>query len=211
MDRLTRPGIDAEQTAVRFMDGGEVKIQDLSDKLLDLILNGPTINGIKKDILRHLVRQLYAELKRYEDTGLTPEQILEMYGEMKTAYDGSGCPYMVEATGLQAKRIIDRELAEVQGRLMVLPCKVGDTIYAIPSKVNRELNVINRHPENNRIYTQTVQAISFFPDGVYLLKCCDGIQIHHSQFFRETWFLSLEEAETALAKDNNVPIKKEDM
>lgn len=72
MKRLTRPGIDADQTAVRFMDG-EVKIQDIGDKLLDLILNGPTINGIKKDTLRHLVRQLYDELYRYEETGLTPE------------------------------------------------------------------------------------------------------------------------------------------
>lgn len=105
-----------------------------------------------------------------------------------------------------------RELmaAEKEGRLRVLPCKVGDTIYAIPSKVNRELNVINRHPENNRVYTQTVQEISFFQDGVYLLKCCDGLQMHHSQFFRETWFLTQEEAEAALAKDNNVPTKEEE-
>jgi hypothetical protein len=95
----------------------------------------------------------------------------------------------------------DLMAAEKEGRLMVMPCKVGDTIYAIPSKVNRELNVINRHPENNRVYTQTVQNISFFTDGVYLLKCCDGLQMHHSQFFRETWFLSQEEAESALAKD----------
>lgn len=99
--------------------------------------------------------------------------------------------------------------AEREGRLMVLPCKVGDTIYAIPSKVNRELNVINRHPENNRVYTQTVQEISFFPDGVYLLKCFGGLQVHDSRFFRETWFLSQEEAEAALAKDNNVPTKEE--
>lgn len=96
--------------------------------------------------------------------------------------------------------LLDLYDAEKEGRLMVLPCKVGDTIYAIPSKVNRELNVISRHPENNRIYTQTVQAISFFPGGVYLLKCCDGLQLHHSQFFRETWFLTREEAEAALAK-----------
>ena len=102
-----------------------------------------------------------------------------------------------------------RELieAERKGRLVVLPCKVGDTIYAIPSKVNRELNVINRHPENNRVYTQTVTDISFFPDGVYLLKCFGGIQVHDSRFFGETWFLTREEAEAALAKDNNVPGK----
>lgn len=74
MERLTRPDIDILQTAVRFM-GAEVKIQDISDKLLHLILNGPTINSINKDTLRHLVRQLYTELKRYEDLEMTPEAI----------------------------------------------------------------------------------------------------------------------------------------
>ena len=67
-ERLTRPGVDVDQTAARYM-GGEVKIQDLGDGVLELILNGPTINGVKKDTLRHLVRQLYAELKVYEEGG----------------------------------------------------------------------------------------------------------------------------------------------
>ena len=69
--RLTRPCVDVDQTAARHM-GGEVKIQDIGDKLLDLILNGPTINGVNKDTLRHLLRQLYAELKVYEDANATP-------------------------------------------------------------------------------------------------------------------------------------------
>ncbi|MBQ2920131.1 MAG: hypothetical protein IJE58_03010 [Oscillospiraceae bacterium] len=67
-ERLTRPSVDVDQTASRYMDG-EVKIQDLGDGVLELILNGPTINGVKKDTLRHLVRQLYAELKVYEEGG----------------------------------------------------------------------------------------------------------------------------------------------
>lgn len=71
-NRLTRPGIDTDQTAVRFMDD-EVKIQDIGDKVLELILNGPTINGVKKDTLRHLVRQLYTELKCYEDKAVERE------------------------------------------------------------------------------------------------------------------------------------------
>ncbi len=69
--RLTRPCVDVDQTSTRHM-GGVVKIQDIGDKLLDLILNGPTINGVNKDTLRHLVRQLYAELKVYEDANATP-------------------------------------------------------------------------------------------------------------------------------------------
>jgi hypothetical protein len=67
-ERLTRPGVDVDQTASRYM-GGEVKIQELGDGVLELILNGPTINSVKKDTLRHLVRQLYAELKVYEEGG----------------------------------------------------------------------------------------------------------------------------------------------
>lgn len=70
-NRLTRPGVDVDQTAARYM-GGKVKIQDIGDTVLELILNGPTINGVKKDTLRHLVRQLYAELKVYEDANATP-------------------------------------------------------------------------------------------------------------------------------------------
>ena len=74
MDRLTRPEVMVDQTAARFM-GSEVKIQDISDKLMHLILNGPTINSINKDALRHLVRQLYEALQRYEDLDMTPEDI----------------------------------------------------------------------------------------------------------------------------------------
>ena len=204
MDRWTRPGIDAEETAVRFMDG-EVRIQDIGDKLLDLILNGPTINGIKKDTLRHLVRQLYNALKAYEDTEIEPE---ELTGMLRSPVYIAAC--VLNGAAITHERAIEIAKAEVEGRLMVLPCKVGDTIYAIPSKVNRKLNVINRHPENNRVYTQTVNDISFFPDGVYLLRCIGGLQVHHSLFFRETWFLTREEAEAALAKDNNVHTKEED-
>lgn len=77
MDRLTRPHIEADPTAVDFMDM-EVKMEDVGDKLLELILNGPTINSVTKNILRHIVRHLYTALKQYEDTGLTPELIEEM-------------------------------------------------------------------------------------------------------------------------------------
>lgn len=81
MERLTRPGITADQTAVRFMDEA-VKIQDIGDKVLDLILNGPTINGVNKDTLRHLVRQLYTELKCYEDGTIVELEIANETGMM---------------------------------------------------------------------------------------------------------------------------------
>ena len=44
-------------------------MQDWSDRMLDLILNGPTINGIKKDEVRAMLRETYAALKQYEKIG----------------------------------------------------------------------------------------------------------------------------------------------
>ena len=53
--------------------------------------------------------------------------------------------YEVNATGSEAKHIIDLLKAEADGRLVVLPCKVGDTVYVLlnnsygiqETKVNR--------------------------------------------------------------------------
>lgn len=144
MDRLTRPGIDADQTAVRFMDG-EVKIQDIGDKLLDLILNGPTINGIKKDTLRHLVRQLYAELKRYEDTEADPE---ELTGMLRSPVYIAAC--VLNGAAITHERAIEIAKAEVEGRLIVMPYKEGTKMYAISGRevVERFFNLTWYRPED---------------------------------------------------------------
>ena len=197
MDRLTRPGIDAEQTAVRFMDG-EVKIQDIGDKLLDLILNGPTINGIKKDTLRHLVRQLYAELKLYEDTGGTPQDIRNLQDKYGIILD------LNEKWAELGEYDHLRELmaAEREGRLIVLPCKPGTTVY-------------KAIPKCNPLYCECP-----YMGGRGGLRCannkCDAYvaEVPFDPIFRDrigkTLFLTHEEAEAALAKDNNVPTKKEE-
>ena len=44
-------------------------MQDWSGRMLDLILNGPTINGIKKDEVRAMLRETYTTLKQYEKIG----------------------------------------------------------------------------------------------------------------------------------------------
>ena len=92
-----------------------------------------------------------------------------------------------------------RELAEAdkEGRCVVLPCKVGDTIYKIPSKVNFELNVLTNHSENNRVYEQIVNKAEIY-DNAYLLVTCDGMDSVFSAFFENSWFLTREAAEAAL-------------
>lgn len=82
MERLTRPNVSVVVATGKYI-GPEVRVKDVGDKLLELILNGPTLNSVNKDVLRHLIRQLYDALKDYEDTGLTPEQIVVMKAELE--------------------------------------------------------------------------------------------------------------------------------
>ena len=71
-----------------------------------------------------IVPRLYARLGACEATGLDPEEVDEL------AKDWSDlCTALGECGGIDALR----ELAEANkdGRLVVLPCKVGDTVYIL--------------------------------------------------------------------------------
>lgn len=65
---LTREKVDAEPGAARYM-GETHMMEDWSDKMIDLVLNGPTLNGFRKDEVRAMLRQTYAALKQYEQIG----------------------------------------------------------------------------------------------------------------------------------------------
>lgn len=86
----------------------------------------------------------------------------------------------------------------LESGVIVLPCKVGDTVYVIPSKTNRKLNILSRKPELNRVYEQKICRFEFYERGVFLAVTCDGIEYVHSAFFGENWFLTRGEAEAAL-------------
>lgn len=108
MERLTSPNINVNPDTDRFLhaaiDGKEIDWKQSRDSTLNVLINGPTSNGFSKDIFRKMARDLYGRLKAYED-------IAELCGG--------------------ADRL--RELAEADkdGRVVVLPCKVGDTVYMI--------------------------------------------------------------------------------
>ena len=100
-------------------------------------------------------------------------------------------------------RLAELEDKIEQGYIKILPVKAGDKIYVVPSYANYGLNIVNRHPEHNRVYEQTVNEIRFFQNGVYMVYSCDYMQNHHSEFFGETWFLTREEAENRLKEMQN--------
>ena len=110
--------------------------------------------------------------------------------------EGKFCCHECEADYMC--KLADYEDLEEQGLLLRLPCKVGDVIYKIPSKVNYDLNIVNKHPENNRVYEQPVYSIQMWNNYTYVLNTCDGLDCVRSDSFKETWFLTREEAEKAL-------------
>lgn len=95
------------------------------------------------------------------------------------------------------EKLAHYEDLEEQGRLIIPPCKIGDTVYVIPSKVNYMLNIVNHYEENNRVYEQVVHSIQMFSNIRYILYTCDGLNGLSSDFYKETWFLTREEAEMA--------------
>lgn len=62
-------------------------------------------------------------LAEYEDTGLSPEAIREMYQHYKF-----GGPLDIPIT---RERFEEISKAEKEGRLLVLPCKVGTAVYRL--------------------------------------------------------------------------------
>lgn len=134
--------------------------------------------------------------------GTAAERMDEMERLTERTGEGQAIPRMdLRNNGHQKcmERLAEYEDLEEQGKLLKLPCAVGDTVYVIPSKTNYELNIINGYSENNRVYEHIVDRIEISKNG-YLLSTCDGMSSVVDVFYRETWFLTREEAEAALKK-----------
>ena len=115
-------------------------------------------------------------LAAYEDTGLTPEEVKAPFTE------DTMINLAAQAMGVEPSRL--RELAEADkdGRCVVLPCKVGDTVYfaLLGRIIEKQVFSIVSFSNSTRIY-------------------CGGT----SEYFRpedigKTFFITREEAEKAL-------------
>lgn len=109
----------------------------------------------------------------------------------------------LESFGEHLKKLhdVEKELKhykdlEEQGRLLVLPCKVGDTIYKIPSKINHNMNRLYGLAELNKVCERIVYSVELR----YLVRTCDGTDGVESEFYEKTWFTTKAEAEKTLAE-----------
>ena len=122
-------------------------------------------------------------LAAYEDTRLTPAEVHSMYGEWRAMMS------VLNSIGGGYTRL--RELAEADraGRLVVLPCKVGDGLWTFCS-----------HPVE-QVYSFTVTDISTLNGRTMLNTSRFGVIDAHD--VGKTVFLTREEAEKALEAKRN--------
>lgn len=112
--------------------------------------------------------ELRGRLKQYEDTGLTPEQVHEMYGEyclLESALKNYGAH----------ERMKGLAKADKEGRVVVLPCKVGDTVWFKTYKNSaRECIGIQPH-EVTRISVDIIVPGEFVDIGIPVEQIGDRV------------------------------------
>ena len=169
MERLTRANISVDKDTDRYLKAKigmkEFEWSTASDNVIDLILNGPVLMGFRNDVLRKIIRELYVRLKPYEDLGLEPWQADAAKNIVEMAF---------EDKPERAERIRDLMRADKEGRVVVLPCKVGDTIWRLK-------RTFETYPDRSKPYVE--------PDAFLLQDVWDA---------GKTVFLTRDEAEKAL-------------
>ena len=114
-------------------------------------------------------KEVWERLKAYEDSRLSPQACAEAREIEETL---SGCDYSIS-------RMVELMKADKDGRVVVLPCKVGDVLYAAESDP-----VIPLHVMEVAIYLA--------------LEGEDGGDYERISNIGKTVFLTREEAEKAL-------------
>lgn len=191
MKRLTSEEVRVDESVDRYL-GPLADLEGMKPKLLDLILNGPVLNGVSKDVLRQIIRQLYSALAAYEGTGLAPESV----EALKLSMMGKTIAEIKEFNGLPVDRLHELAEADKDGRLVVLLCKVGEKLWVIGrDNVPREMAL--EAPDIRTVCTDEdnlcMSTCNRKPDGfcAYRLRN-DGADVG------KTVFLTREEAEKAL-------------
>ena len=191
MERLTSPNINVDPDTDRFLHaaigGKEIDWKQCRDSTLNVLINGPTSNGFGKDIFRKMARDLYGRLKAYEDTGLEPEEVTAL---------GKLFDYALKESKTLTEQLTllhhIRELAEADkdGRVIVLPAKKGDTLYAV-TRFGVEKRVVKE-----------IAAPFFYNTYESSDRAALSTDIRN---FGKTVFLTHEEAEKALREMEGKP------
>ena len=135
-----------------------------------------------------IVPQLYARLGAYEDTGLTPGEVKSMQEEHFSGLEMA----KLHSALMELKKYQE---ADKDGRLAVLPCKAGDTVYEVTSR-----KTISEY----RVKAIRVELFCTFIEwdivAGFVDKSIFGVPVDE---IGKTVFLTREEAEAALEAMKN--------
>ena len=154
--------------------------------------NFPPVKDDTVDEFVDCVKELAARLAAYEDTGLEPEEIeriLDSYGRGMTLRTENAQRLEI-IKEIPIDRLYELAQAEKEGRLVVLPCKVGDTVYIIHNRAIRKTTVESIHQWSSGHWKLSVHT-----DKKYIHWT--GYEVHFESFGK-TVFLTREAAEAAL-------------
>ena len=112
-------------------------------------------------------KQIWERLKAYEDTGLSPDKVSWMKEVVEADFDNDTS---------RIERAHNLHVADKEGRVIVLPCKVGDTIWRLK-------RTFETYPDKSKPYTEA-----------------DGFLLQDIWNVGKNVFLTREEAEKALAE-----------
>lgn len=156
-------------------------------------------NGIPKR-LPVRVEAIYKKLAAYEDIGLEPEDILDIcyrfagFLSDMTNNRMSKLNYTLEAMidcardaqESNCENFCDLKQAEDEGRLVVLPCKIGDKVFY--------------RCRNGEIKKGTISMLQQKADGSWKFRVSDrlGVSDWPAEDLGKLWFLTREEAEKAM-------------
>lgn len=136
------------------------------------------------------VQEVVDRLAAYEDTGLEPEEIRAMAENAETRL----LTWCEGRYGFSVGTVMDLLEAKQDGRLVVLPCKVGDTVYCIL----KDSPVY--YPDTDGWYISEETVCEITTKGLILDEIEDGASVYVYSFDQvgKTVFLTREEAERAL-------------
>lgn len=147
MKRLTNASVRVDESTGKYLTP-LVDLEGMKPRLLDLILNGPTLNGVQKDVLRQIIRQLYTRLAMYENAKEAGRLVviprwknegerLERRRLMRIMADGAidrlmknplkeeNGPDIAELRVVNTDRLLELAKADEDGRLFLLPLEPG--------------------------------------------------------------------------------------
>ena len=128
-------------------------------------------------------KQVWERLKQYEDSRLSPEDASNLHAILRLG------------DGMTLMRLRELAVADQEGRVIVLPCKVGDTVYAI-------VQVFGDDGVRPRIIEKKITGIGGNAlNKVWMVNKGNKYEDRFSPSeFGRTVFLTRKEAEKALAE-----------